>query len=342
MKKLITCILSVVMMSLMVACSKEDAAKKDEMPTFGVSIFDYANDYCFHVRSGMEEAAKGIANLEMVDAQNDQAKQNDQIDVLINKGVDGLLIAIVDPEAAPTIIEKCRAADIPVVFVNRRPELEAINSYDKCWYVGAATAQPGEAQAEMVIEDWAANPEYDKNGDGIMQYLIIKGENGHVNAEARCVGMDEVFTANNFKLDLLDMQVGSWNAATTKNLMETWYGRFGDEIECIMSNNDAMALGAIEALKAEGYFKDGKLMPVYGINAIPEGLDALEAETLMGTVMSDMISEGACTFRLAFNSVTGKDIMTGVNYEMDANKCVSIEGLPIRVENIEIARAMYE
>lgn len=312
-----------------------------EQPTFGVVIFDYANDYCYHVRQGMIKAADGIAKLELVDSQNDQAKQTDQVDTLINKGVDGMLVAIVDPEAAPTIIAKCEAAGIPVVFVNRRPELDAIASYDKCWYVGAATAQPGEAQAEMVINDWKNNPQFDKNGDGVMQYLLMKGENGHANAEARCQGIEEVFNKNNFQRQLLDMQVGMWNAATAKNLTETWYGKFGDEIECIMSNNDAMALGIIETLKAEGYFQGGKVIPIYGVNAIPEGLDALEDGTLMGTVMSDMVSEGVCTFRLAYNHVMKKPIMEGVDYEMDNNKCVAIYGLPIRVENIATARAMY-
>ena len=317
------------------------AGAGEKIPTFGVVIFDYANDYCFHVRTGMIKAAEGIAKLELVDSQNDQAKQNDQVDTLINKGVDGMLVAIVDPEAAPTIIDKCRDADIPVVFVNRRPELDVIASYDKCWYVGAATAQPGEAQAEMVIEDWKNHPEFDKNKDGVLQYIICKGENGHANAEARCQGIERVFEAAGFKRQLLDMQVGMWNAAMGRQLMETWYGKFGDEIEAVLSNNDAMALGIIEALKGEGYFTGDKFMPIYGVNAIPEGLDALEEGTLMGTVMSDMISEGACTFRLAYNHVMDKDLMEGVDYDMDANKCVAILGIPIRKENIEEARAMY-
>ncbi len=314
----------------------------EKVPTFGVVIFDYANDYCFHVRTGMIKAAEGIAKLELVDSQNDQAKQTDQVDTLINKGVDGMLVAIVDPEAAPTIIDKCRAANIPVVFVNRRPALDVIASYDKCWYVGAATAQPGEAQAEMVLEDWKKHPEYDKNKDGVFQYIVVKGENGHANAEARCKGIEEVFDKAGFKRKMLDMQPGMWNAAMGRPLMETWYAKSGDEIECIMSNNDAMALGIIEALKGEGYFTGKKFMPVYGVNAIPEGLDALEAGTLMGTVMSDMISEGASTFRIAFNHVMGKDLLDGISYGMDKNKCVAILGLPIRKDNIGVARAMYK
>ncbi len=311
-------------------------------PTFGVLIFDYANDYRFHVRTGMIKAAEGIAELEMVDSQNDQAKQNDQVDTLINKGVDGLLIALVDPLAAPTVIEKCRDADIPVVFVNRRPPFEDLASYDKTWFVGSAAAQPGEVQAEMVMEDWKKHPEWDKNGDGILQYLLVKGENGHAFAEARCQGINEVFDATGFKREMLDMQIGMWNAAITRQLTETWYGRFGDRIEAILSNNDAMALGVIEAMKGEGYFSDGKIMPIYGVNAIPEGLDALEEGTLQGTVMSDMITEGEVTFLLGYNYVMKKPLMTGIEFEMDADKCVSILGIPIRVANIGLARAMYQ
>lgn len=330
------------LLGLALALALSCSARAGEKPTFGVLIFDYANDYCFHVRTGMIKAAEGIANLEMVDSQNNQALQTDQVDTLINKGVDGLLIAIVDPMAAPTIIDKCRNADIPVVFVNRRPDLAEIASYDKCWYVGAATQQPGEAQAEMVIEDWKKNPAFDKNGDGVMQYILVKGENGHANAEARCQGIELIFNEAGFKREQLDMQPGMWNAAIARGLMETWYGKFGDEIECIMSNNDAMALGIIEALKGEGYFTGDKFMPVYGVNAIPEGLDALEEGTLMGTVMSDMVSEGECTFRVAYNFVTGKNVTDGIEYGMDENKCVAILGIPIREDNIGVARAMYK
>ena len=332
-------IVTILLVSFGVMATAEVAAAQ---PTFGALIFDYANDYCYHVRRGMEIAAEGKARLDMVDGRNDQALQTDQVDILINKGVDGLLVAIVDPEAAPTIIEKCRAANIPVVFVNRRPDLEAIASYDKCWYVGAATQQPGEAQAEMVMEDWFANPALDKNGDGVMQYIIVKGEEGHANAEARIQGINEVFAEAGFEAELLDMQVGMWNAAMAKNLMEVWYARYDDTIEAILSNNDAMALGIIETLKAEGYFEDGKGMPVYGVNAIPEGLDALEAGTLMGTVMSDMISEGKSTFQIAYNYLVGADVMTDVEYEMDEHKCVAIYGVPVRLDNIDDAWAMYK
>ena len=318
------------------------ARAAEKIPTVGVVVFDYANDYCFHVRAGMIKAAEGIAKLELVDSQNDQAKQTDQVDTLINKGVDAMIVIIVDPEAAPTIIDKCAVAGIPVVFVNRRPDLPELKAYDKCWYVGAATQQPGDAQAEMVLEDWKKHPEYDKNKDGVMQYIIVKGENGHANAEARCKGIEEIFTKAGFKRELLDMQPGGWNAANARQLMETWYGKFGDKIECIMSNNDAMALGIIEALKSEGYFSGAKFMPVYGVNAIPEGLDALEDGTLMGTVMSDMVSEGAVSFQLVYNQVMGKPLMEGVTYAMDDNKCVAILGIPIRVANIDTARAMYK
>ena len=289
--------------------------------TFGVLVFDYANDYVYHVRTGIEDAA-AEAGVELLieGAENDQAKQIDQCDTLISKGIDALLCNLVVQDAGITIIEKCKAADIPVVFVNKHPPVEDMASYDRCWYVGAAIGQPGEVQAEMVMEDFVANPDWDKNGDGVMQYVILKGEDGHVNAEGRTDEILRIFEENKdtFPTELLDMQVGMWNAANGKDITEAWLGKFGDEVEAVLSNNDAMALGVIEAYKGAGYFEEsgGKFVAIYGINALAEGLDAMEEGTMVATVMSDMHAEGESTFQIAYNYCLGKDIMEGIEYEM--------------------------
>lgn len=145
---------------------KTEAAEAGDQK-IGVLIFNYANDYISYVRKGLEAAAQtaGVEYL-TVDGANDQAKQTEQVDTMIQKKVDGLCVALVESTAAETIIEKCRTADLPVVFVNKKPTAEVLNTYDKCWYVGCATQQPGEFQAEMMLEDWKADPTMDKNGDG--------------------------------------------------------------------------------------------------------------------------------------------------------------------------------
>ena len=114
----------------------ESGNDSGEKPIIGVMIFDYANNYVTYVRNAISTVAGDDVEIQMVDAQNDQAKQVEQIDLMINKGAKVLCVNAVDPTAAQSIISKAKAADIPVIFFNRCPSDEDMLSYDKCWYVG--------------------------------------------------------------------------------------------------------------------------------------------------------------------------------------------------------------
>jgi methyl-galactoside transport system substrate-binding protein len=345
MKRKWSVALCLVIVALSFSFAVQVFAAESKKLTFGVLVFEYANDYMFHVRTGMRRLAQEY-NIELieVDAQSNQSQQIDQCDTLIGKGVDGILGNLVDPEAGITIIEKCKAAGIPVCFVNRKPLVEDVATYDRAWYVGAAMGQPGEVQANQALEYWKQHPDMDKNGDGVIQYLLIKGENGHANAEARCKEIERVFNENMSvrPTKMLEMQVGMWNTQKGKEVMEAWIGKYGNDIELVLSNNDAMALGAIEALKADGYFIGDKFVPIFGVNAIPEGLDAIEQGTMVGSVLSDMPSEGWVTARIVYNNLTGKDVMDGIPYEMDETKTVPIYGIGIEKANVQDARAIYK
>ena len=306
----------------------------------GVLIYAFANEYMSYVRRGIQEGAAELGiTVEIVDAGMDQARQIDQADTLISKGVDAMIIAPVESAACQTFIDKCVDAGVPVVLLNPKPEQDVIDSYDLCWYVGAATQQPGEAQAEMILEDWNADPGMDKNGDDVLQYVLLHGMRGHANAEARIRGVYRIFDEAGLQYEELDVQEAGWDTTRAKDITDAWLMRYGDRIEVIISNNDAMALGAIESLKAEGFTGD-RAIPVYGINAIEAGLEALREGTLMGTVMSDTISEGKVSVRILHNVLTGKDTFDGIDYEI-TDKAVAIYGLPIRLDNIELAEAMY-
>ena len=346
-------VLAMVMVSL-AACSEPASSggesggggDSDGAKNIGVLIFDYANDYISYVRKGLEAAADAAGiEYQTSDAANDQPRQTEQVDTVMSSGVDGLCIALVESTAAETIIEKCSPTNTPVVFVNKQPTPEILNSYENCWFVGCATKMPGVQQMEMVLEDFANDPSMDKNGDGKLQYVVIKGENGHENSEQRLEGMYEVIEASDIECEELELQVAGWNTQKAKDIMDAWISKYGDTIEAVVSQNDAMALGAIESLKAQGYFEEGgPTMAVYGINAIQTGLEALEEGTLKGTIMTDMLKEGRITFEVCQNAMNGvEDITEGIDaeYEED-NKCFRVDTVPIRIDNIDEAWAMYE
>ncbi len=300
-------------------------AAAEELPLIGVTIYKYDDNFMSFVRQNIEKAAEGKAQLIMNDSQNDQAKQNDQVDAMIAKGVKALAINLVDPGAAPAIADKAKAAGIPVIFFNKEyPEGTDKVGYDSAWYVGTSSAEAGVIQGELMADAWKANASWDTNGDGKMQYVMLMGEPGHPDAEARTKESIATVEASGIGVQELAKQTGMWDAAKGKELMETWLAAHGEKIEMVVCNNDGMALGAVEALKAAGYFTGDKFMPVVGVDAIPEALDLISKGQMAGTVLNDADNQGRATIELAINAALGKDVLEGTSWVLDATRAVRV------------------
>ncbi|MDR1732809.1 MAG: galactose ABC transporter substrate-binding protein [Synergistaceae bacterium] len=335
MKKSSLILLAGFMALLTIFASGVAAAEKK--PRLGVLIFDYSNAYVSYIRNSIEHSnADGKAELIMVDSQNDQAKQVEQVDNLIQQGVDALAINAVAPESAGAMIDKLKAAGIPVVFFNRCPSEKDLKSYDKCFYVGTTPAQSGEMQAKMAWEAFKANSAFDKNGDGKMQYVIIKGEPGHPDAEARTEANQYTLKNLNASVELLDIQTGRFRTAEAKDVMDAWVGKFGDKIEMVLTNSDAMTLGAVESLNG-AKIKSG----IVGINALPEVLPLIDNGTLIGSILSDAGREGVCIYTMSYNLATGKDVLTGLKEGFGSMNDVRIPYIPIDKSNTSLAREIY-
>jgi methyl-galactoside transport system substrate-binding protein len=161
-------------------------------PYIGVTIFNYSNNFVGYIRNGIDYYIKNeMPEVEylMVDGENNQATQTERIDTMINKGVNVLAVNLVDSSAGETILAKAKEAGIPIIFFNRMPTMEVLNSYDKCWYVGLNALYQGELEGEMVVDAWNKDQaKYDTNGDGVLQYVLLKGAPGHSDAEDRANG----------------------------------------------------------------------------------------------------------------------------------------------------------
>lgn len=358
MKKILTMGLAVASAMAIMACGKAPEQKPAApaavaapaasapaagMPLVGVTVYKYDDNFMSFVRRAIEGAAGGKAELSMQDSQNDQGKQNGQIDALIAKGAKVLAINLVDPQAASTIVSKAAAAKIPVVFFNKEPNADVLKACEKCWYVGTSSPEAGVMQGKLIADSWKAHPEWDKNKDGKIQFVLLKGEPGHPDAEARTKFAIEELNKGGVQTEQLELQTGMWDTAKANNLMDAWLAKHGDKIEYVIANNDGMALGAINALQGKGYFKDPKkFMPVVGVDAIPDALAKIKEGVMVGSVLNDAKNQGLATLQLAVNAANGKDPVDGTTWKLDDKKAVRVPYVNINKDNLKVAEDAYK
>ncbi len=348
-------------LSMLAACGPKEEAKKEEpakqeegakeeakpaeesgeLAKVGGTIYKYDDNFMSFVRRAIDKSAEGRVDIQLEDSQNDQGKQNEQVDLFLQKGVKALAINLVNPQGAATIIEKAKAKDVPVIFFNKEPSPEDMNSYDKTWYVGTDSKESGVIQGELITEAWKAHPEWDKNGDGKLQYVLLKGEPGHPDAEARTKYSIDKVVENGIEVEELELQTAMWDGTKAKELMDNWISKHGDAIEFVVANNDGMALGALNSLQAVGYFEGDKFMPIVGVDAIPDMLTQIEEGKVVGTVLNDAANQGKATVDLAFNAANGKDILDGTEWTLDDKKAVRVPYVAITNENLQVARDCY-
>lgn len=310
-----------------------------ETPKVGVAIYKFDDTFMTGVRNAIDTAAKGIATVDIVDSQNSQPTQNDKVDLFITKKYDGMLINPVDRTAAGVIIDKAKAADIPVVFLNREPLPEDMKKWDKVYYVGAKAEESGTMSGQLIVDYWKAHPEADKNKDGVLQYVMLKGEPGHQDAELRTTYSIQAIEDAGIKVEKLAEDTAMWDRVKGQEKMAAFLGSHGDKIEAVLANNDDMALGAIEALKAQGYFTGDKYMPVVGVDATAPAVQALQDGTMLGTVLNDANNQGKAAITLAALLAKGETpTKENVGFDITDNQYVWISYKKITKDNVADAK----
>ncbi|MFV0520418.1 MAG: galactose ABC transporter substrate-binding protein [Lachnospirales bacterium] len=314
-----------------------DAAASDEV-TVGVLVYKYDDTYISTVRAAMEKYAGEQTNvvvLDMQDGQGDQAKQNDQLDILIEKGVDVLAINAVDTGSAQGLADKAVAAGIPAVFFNREPDQAVLESSNSI-FIGTTASEAGVMQGDILSDIWAEHPEYDLNGDGIVQYLVFKGEPGNPEAEARtsfCVSQAE---ANGLTMENVygEAVVANWATDQAQQQMQAILAANSGEIEAVFCNNDDMALGVIAALNADGYNESAdseKWIPVIGVDATDAGIAAIDSGKMAATVKQDGDAMGKAIIEISVNAGLGNEYLDGTSYELaDDGTSVRIPYSPVQ------------
>ena len=312
-------ILTLIFILALVSCSFADEIK------IGSCIYRFNDAFMLRFRNAMsEESEKAGAKIEIADGQDDQATQDAQIDDYINNGVNVLIVNPVDRMSSQAIIDKAKAANIPVVFINREPTPEMLASYEKAYYVGAKAEESGTQSGELIAEYFKSHPEADKNHDGKLQFIMLRGQNGHQDMILRSRYSVEAIKSAGIEPVEIAGAIANWDKLQAMNIMNAFLMSIGPEnIEAVIANNDEMALGAVEALKANDYNKGDASMyiPVVGVDANASALDAMDKGEMLGTVLNDADNQGMAAVKLAVALASGKDIKS-IGYELTDNKYI--------------------
>ena len=182
---------------------------------------------------------------------------------------------------------------------------------------GARADVCGRMAGNYLASYWKSHSKADRNGDGIMQLVILKGETGHQDSELRTEYFLQALAENGVRIERLGEESANWQRGEAREIM-TEFLLSSDGIEAVFSNNDMMALGAIDALKEAGWFDDGPYMPVIGCDGIEEAIQAMEDGYLLYTVKNDAENQARAAYRIA--SLLAEDEVPdedSIGYEMD-------------------------
>lgn len=290
----------------------EKNRKKIDIIRIGVAAYKSDDAFISTVLSDLTESAKTCEQennikirLDISDGKEDQILQNTQIDKYIALDYDVICVNMVDRTMAAAIIDKAKSADIPIVFFNREPVEEDMFRWDQIYYVGADAKESGVLEGQIVVEEYKNGKlQIDRNKDGTVQYVILEGESAHQDSTVRTEWSIQTLKDGGMKVEKLAGGIADWDRNQARVLMENWIEEFGNQIELVMSNNDDMALGAIEAMGKLGM----EPTAIVGIDGIPEGISAIEKERLLGTVISESKLHAQSIFDIAYTLAKKQEV----------------------------------
>ena len=311
MKKILSLLASIMLILGLGACTNDEKEDKQTI-NVGVSIYKFDDNFMTLYRQEIEKYFESLNtddvtyNVTVQDGKNDMAEQTSQIDNFIAQDYDVLIINLVQSTSAATMIDKCEKAEKPCIFINREPSEEDMKKYEgMISYVGADARQSGKMQGELIAE---LDNKGDLNGDGKLQYVMVVGDPENIDAKYRTqYSIEQYLEKSGNQVEKLDEQRGDWDQAKGQEIVANALTQYGDQVEAVFCNNDAMALGAAQAIKAAGRTV-GKDIYLVGVDALAEVLDLVSTDMMTGTVLNDHITQAHKAVDAAIKAVEGEKL----------------------------------
>ncbi|MFZ2100761.1 MAG: sugar ABC transporter substrate-binding protein [Oricola sp.] len=268
----------------------------------GVSMALFDDNFLTVLRNGIQDLADGMdgVDVQIEDAQNDVAKQLDQINNFIASGVDAIVVNPVDTSATQAMTDAAAAAKVPLVYVNREPiNVDALP--DNQAFVASNEEDSGTLETKEVCRLLKEAGKTEAN------IYVMMGELSNQAAVQRTKDIHNVMESGEcgVTLNIVDEQTANWSRDQAQSLMTNWLSA-GKPFDAVIANNDEMAIGAIQAMKAAGL--DMGEVIVGGVDATQDALAAMQAGDLDATVFQDAHGQGAGALDAALKLAKGEAV----------------------------------
>ena len=268
----------------------------------GVSMAKFDDNFLTVLRLGMQDYAKTLdgVNLQVEDAQDDVSKQLNQIQNFVASGVAAIIVNPVDTDATQAMSDAAAAANIPLVYVNRQP-INVDTLPDNQAFVASDERESGTLEAKEICRLLKEKGK----GEGA-NIIVLMGQLSNQAAQQRTADVHDVIATDDCKfMKIVEEQTGNWDRTEGSDLMTNFLSS-GAKFDAVVSNNDEMAIGAIQALKAAGTPRDSYL--VGGVDATQDALAAMAAGDLDVTVFQDAAGQGQGALDAALKLAKGEAV----------------------------------
>lgn len=286
---------------LMIVAVASMLATSASAETIGVSMALFDDNFLTVLRNGMTDYAKTQKDvvLQIEDAQNDVGKQLSQVQNFVASGVDAIIVNPVDTDATVAISQVADAAGIPLIYVNRQP-VNVDQLSEKQAFVASDEKESGTLQTKEVCRILK------EAGKTEAKAVVMMGELSNQAARMRTQDIKDVIATPECSfIKIVEEQTANWSRTQGADLMTNWLSA-GAQFDAVIANNDEMAIGAIQSLKASG--KDMKSVIVSGIDATQDALAAMAAGDLDVTVFQNAAGQGKGAVDAALKVARGEKI----------------------------------
>lgn len=285
-----------------------DAAADTEEDTRQIALILSARDAS---ATEMEEGAIATAEdagykILSYDAQSDPAQQLQFIEDAVAQGAEAILVDPVDADAAQSAVDA--AGGIPLVFVNHAPSDLHILDAEQVAFCGSNDDTAGYMQGEYLASFCHTK------GMSEIRYILLQGELGQVSQIKRCAGVLKALEDNGITAISAADLAGKYDRTEAKNKMAPILAA-GTQFDCIIANNDAMALGAIDACEEDGI--DPSTFPILGIDCTADGAKAVRDGKLTMTLFKNFQGIGKGAVQAAINLIDGDAANVYTSYDTD-------------------------